>query len=136
MAVTNDIRRLGFRRWYERQLIESHAYLVAAFFGLIMLLAGLEMLDFARRSATFYLGVFVLAAACGTGMIVAWRRFSVLLQRAEQFASDAACPSCGAWGKFNLLASESEDADDPPEAGRPHWMRVKCAKCGNAWTLG
>lgn len=136
MKVANDIRRLGFRRWYERQLVESHAYLVAAFLGLILLLAGYEVLDFARRSPAFYLTVFVAAAAAGAGMIVAWKRFTVLLARAELFASGAACPSCGVWGKFSVLAAEAESADDPPEAGRPHWVRVKCSKCGQDWQLG
>ncbi len=48
MQVGKDIARLGFRRWYERQLVESHAYLVAAFLALILLLAGFESLE--RRS--------------------------------------------------------------------------------------
>lgn len=136
MKVANDISRLGFRRWYERQLVESHVYLVAAFFGLILLLAGYEVLDFARRSPAFYLVVFLVAAAAGAGMVVAWKRFTVLLARAEQFASAAACPSCGEWGKFRVLAAEAESPDDPPEAGRPHWVRVKCSKCGKDWQLG
>jgi hypothetical protein len=136
MKVANDIRRLGFRRWYERQLIESHAYLVAAFFGLIMLLSGIEVLDFARRSPVFYLLAVVVAAAAGTGMFIAWKRFTVLLGRAEQFASSAECPSCHVWGKFSVLAAEVEAVDDPPEAGRPRWMRVKCSKCGTDWKLG
>jgi ribosomal protein S27E len=35
-----------------------------------------------------------------------------------------------------VLAAESETIDDPPEAGRPHWVRVKCKKCGADWRLG
>jgi hypothetical protein len=36
MQVTEYIHRYGFRRWYERQLIESHAYLALAFVALIL----------------------------------------------------------------------------------------------------
>ena len=136
MKVANDISRLGFRRWYERQLIESHVYLVGAFFGLILLLSGIEVLDIARRTPLFYLVIIVIAAAAGTGMLVAWKRFTVLLARAEQFASSAECPTCKAWGKFSVLSADSEPIDDPPEAGRPHWVRVKCSQCGSDWKLG
>lgn len=136
MSIEQDIRRMGFRRWYERQLVESHAYLVAAFFGLILLLSGIEVLDVTRRSPVFYLIMIVVAAAAGTAMFIAWKRFSVLLARAEQFAASAACPRCRAWGKFSVVASESQSDEDPPEAGHPRWLQVKCSKCGERWMLG
>ena len=44
MEVAEYIHRHGFRRWYERQLIESHAYLALAFVALILLLSGIEVL--------------------------------------------------------------------------------------------
>ncbi|MFN3564767.1 MAG: hypothetical protein ACK4V1_02110 [Burkholderiaceae bacterium] len=136
MKVAEEIRRLGFRRWYERQLVVSHGYLVAAFLALILLLAGIEGMDYLRRSVGFYLLVAVVAAAAGTLMFVAWRRFSVLLARAERFAENAECPQCKAWGKFRVIAAEPTAADDPPEAGTPHWIKVKCSGCGNEWKLG
>jgi hypothetical protein len=136
MQVSAEIRRLGFRRWYERQLIYSHAYLVAAFLGLILLLAGYESLDALRGTPLYYAIIVVGAAGAGTLMLVAWRRFSVLLARAELFAESAACPQCQAWGKFDVIAAERSTEDDPPEAGRPHWLRVKCRKCGADWKIG
>lgn len=136
MKVAEDIRRLGFRRWYERQLVVSHSYLVVAFLALIVLLAGIEGLDYLRRSPLFYVLVVVVAAAAGTLMFVAWRRFNVLLARAELFAESAECPRCKAWGKFQVIAAEASTPDDPPESGRPHWVRVKCKLCGNDWKLG
>jgi hypothetical protein len=33
------IRKLGFERWFERQLIESHVYFVTSFLCLILVLA-------------------------------------------------------------------------------------------------
>ncbi|MEW5881607.1 MAG: hypothetical protein AB1761_14310 [Pseudomonadota bacterium] len=136
MNVAEDIRRLGFRRWYERQLVVSHAYLVAAFLALIALLSGIEAMGYLRRSAGFYVAVAVGAAVAGTLVFIAWRRFSVLLARAELFAEKAECPRCQAWGKFLVIAAESSAADDPPEAGRPRWIRVRCRVCGNDWKLG
>jgi phage FluMu protein Com len=136
MKLVEDMRRLGFRRWYERQLIESHAYLVTAFLALILLLAGIESLDYLKRSLLFYAAVIVAAAAAGTLMFVAWRRFITVLQRAELFAGSAECPRCKAWGQFEVIGAEAASDDDPVEAGRPHWVRVKCCKCGNDWRLG
>lgn len=136
MKLGDDIRRLGFRRWYERQLIESHAYLVTAFLALILLLAGIEGMAFARGSPLFYAVVVVAAAAAGVLTYVGWRRFNVLLARAELFAAGAACPRCKAWGEFEVLAEERAEDDDPPESGRPHWLRVRCRRCGNDWRIG
>ncbi len=134
MQVTDYIHRHGFRRWYERQLIESHAYLALAFIALILLLAGLEVLA-DLESGSRYLFVLLAAAAGGTLMLVAWRRFNTLLIRAEHFAEAATCPQCKAWGKFKVIAQESALAEDPPEAGRPHWLKVRCTKCEANWRI-
>ena len=133
MQVTRYIERYGFRRWYERQLIESHAYLALAFVALILLLAGMELLSDAE--AGFRTIVLLAAAAGGMLMVVSWRRFSTLLARAEHFGEAATCPQCKAWGKFRVLAQESSNENDPPEAGRPHWLSVRCKKCEAVWKL-
>jgi hypothetical protein len=131
-----EIRTRGFRRWYERQLIESHAYLVTAFLALILLLAGFEAMDVLRGSPLYYLAVVGASAAAGTVMWISWQRFRVLLARAESFAGAAECPRCGAWGKFSVLAIDTAGADEPPEAGRPSWVRVRCRQCAEEWRLG
>ena len=41
MELSKGIRKIGFRRWYERQLIESHLYFVSSFLCLIAVMAGL-----------------------------------------------------------------------------------------------
>ena len=53
MQVTRYIERHGFRRWYERQLIESHAYLALGFVALILLLSGLELLSDAEAGIRY-----------------------------------------------------------------------------------
>ena len=132
--VTRYIERHGFRRWYERQLIESHAYLALGFVALILLLSGLELLGNVEAGIR-YLFILITAAAGGTLLVVAWRRFGVLLARAVHFGEAATCPQCKAWGKFKVLAQEASSADDPPEAGRPHWLRVQCTRCEAVWKL-
>jgi len=129
------IQRFGFRRWYERQLIESHAYLALGFVALILLLAGAEVLS-DMKSGTGYVSTLLVAAAGGLLVLVSWKRFNVLLARAERFAEGAACPTCKTWGKFRVLGQEAASDDDPPEAGRPRWLRVRCAQCGGEWRIG
>jgi phage FluMu protein Com len=89
-----------------------------------------------RGSPVYYLVIVGVAAAAGMLVWVGWRRFTVLLARAELFAESASCPRCGTWGKFEVLAAEAAGADDPLEAGRPHWLRVRCRKCSEQWRLG
>jgi len=132
MKVAEYIQRHGFRRWYERQLIESHAYLALAFVALILLLSGIEVSGDAT-GGLFYVAMLCASALGGTLMFISWRRFTVLLMRAEQFAEGATCGECTAWGKFRVLGQESVAEDDPPEAGRPHWLRVRCTRCGHEW---
>jgi hypothetical protein len=136
MKLVDDLRRLGFRRWYERQLIESHAYLLTAFLALILLLAGIESLDYLKGSLMFYVAILLAAAGAGTLMFIAWRRFITLLQRAELFAGSAECAQCKAWGRFEVIGAEAAGDEDPVEAGRPHWVRVRCRNCGHDWRLG
>lgn len=134
MQITRYIERHGFRRWYERQLIESHAYLALGFVALILLLSGMELLS-DTQSGVRYLIVLITAAAGGMLMFVAWRRFGVLLARAEHFGEAATCPQCQAWGKFKVLSQELSRPEDPLEAGRPHWLKVRCRQCEAEWRL-
>ncbi len=101
-----------------------------------MLLSGVEVMGDATSSTALRRHAVRIAALGGILMLVAWRRFKVLLARAEQFAEAATCSSCAAWGKFRVLGQEAATEDDPPEAGRPHWLRVRCAQCGHEWQIG
>jgi hypothetical protein len=81
MDVGDAIRRHGFRRWYERQLFESHAYLVTGFLCLIMMAVAIEVSEF-RRSAAGLLALAAVAVAGGGICLLAWRRFNRQLFRA------------------------------------------------------
>ena len=91
MQVTRYIQRYGFRRWYERQLYESHAYLALGFIALITMMGSMEVLG-DTEGGLRYAVVLATAAAGGILMLVAWRRFTALLARAEHFAEAATCP--------------------------------------------
>ena len=45
MTPADRIDKLGFRRWYERELIEGHAYLVTGFLSFIVIAVFLEEID-------------------------------------------------------------------------------------------
>ena len=61
-----SIGRLGFRRWYERRLIEGHAWLISCFLCALGIAASLEGISF-RRAESIPLLVFVFL-----GGIVCW----------------------------------------------------------------
>ena len=42
MEPADSIRRLGFARWYERRLIEGHAWFVSGFMCMIAIAASME----------------------------------------------------------------------------------------------
>ena len=45
MEPADSIRRLGFARWYERRLIEAHAWFVSGFFCMIAIAARIAKYD-------------------------------------------------------------------------------------------
>ncbi|HMM55903.1 MAG TPA: hypothetical protein PKC23_12890 [Candidatus Desulfobacillus sp.] len=130
------LRRLGFRKWYERQLLESHLYLVTCLLGLIAVLSAIELFG-ARRSA----GEAMLAIAVGLGgvwvCLFCWRRYSRILRLAERLGDHAHCPRCDAYARFEIVdggraLDEATAGDGDP---REVWLRARCRKCGCEWTL-
>lgn len=117
-----SIGRLGFRRWYERQLLEGHAWLVTCLLCGFAALALLEGLDFA---GAFTASVVRLALAFLAGF-VGWhgfRRYAAMMVQAGRLADHATCASCGTYGSFEVLAQH----------GR---LPVRCRGCGHEWYIG
>jgi hypothetical protein len=137
VASLDRIRTDGFRRWYERQLIECHAWLVSWFLGVIVFVSGLELSG--AGAATRVSGIALLLA----GVLVAvysWRRYRAMLVTAERLGEQASCPSCSAYGRFKVLSSwpaSLPDGGDPSveNAGSGLWLRAKCRKCGGEWLI-
>lgn len=127
------IDKLGFRRWYERKLIEAHAYFVTCFLCMIMVAASLESLQL-RHLTLSSLG---LLAAIGIGGWVAWYsywQFRALLDEAERFAEHSVCERCDAYGIFRVIESHNTDLKRPA-SDTPFRIRVRCKRCGHEWHL-
>ncbi|HEX7054413.1 MAG TPA: hypothetical protein VF211_10835 [Burkholderiales bacterium] len=120
MEPGRSIGRLGFKRWYERQLIECHLWLVSCFLCGIAVLAVLEAADL--QSGVLELADFGLALAAG---LIAWHalmRYSAILRRAENLARQSTCPSCGRYAAYEVLSESSP-------------LEVRCRKCASRWRL-
>ena len=118
MEPADSIRRLGFARWYERRLIEGHAWFVSVFFCMIAIAACMEELSFRGSMARLLLYVVVVAAAAAIG-IYGLVRYQKILVEAEQLGEHATCGACGAYARFRLISQS----------------QVRCRKCDNEWCL-
>jgi formate dehydrogenase maturation protein FdhE len=138
MDIVARIRKQGFRKWYERQLIDSHLSFVTCFLSAIAVaacLSELQVLDPGWRSAALLAAVF---AATLLGWY-SWRRYITILARAETYGNRSCCPTCKAYARFEILATGQAGEGpylDPLAHRLPHpWLRVRCRKCGTAWRM-
>jgi len=122
MDPAGAIGKLGFRRWYERQLYACHGWLVASLlcaFALLALLEDLSLLVLSLEAAA------VLVAACAAGLL-AWyalgRYLSMMLQ-AQHLSERSTCARCGTYGRYRLVGAT------------PRSMTVSCRKCDAEWTI-
>lgn len=124
MRLAEGIRKHGFRKWYERELLQSHAHMALTFVCMIGVFAAFESMGGAasgfERLADF--GVVLLCA--GTGLW-ALRRYLYLLSHAEAAAHQADCPQCKTYGRLELLQSDASGDE----------VQVRCRKCGHVWHI-
>ena len=118
MEPADSIRRLGFARWYERRLIEGHAWFISGFICMIAIAACFEELSFRGSFLRLLIYVTVVASAAAIG-IYGLRRYQVIMVEAETLGEHATCRSCGAYARFRLISSS----------------QVRCRKCDNEWCL-
>lgn len=136
MTAADGIRKLGFRRWYERQLIESHVYLVTSFLSFILVMACLEALN-PRASGARSLLLIVLALGGGALCIVALKHYLTMLVRAGRLAEKSVCGQCGVFGLLQVVRSSTAAERLDSDAGSGgEILSVECRKCGNRWTMG
>lgn len=129
VPIADAIRKRGFRRWYERQLIEGHLWLVTGFLAMIMMAIALETVEF-RSGPRGFFALVAVAVGGGALCVFAWKRFTAQLFRAEHLSERAVCPHCGAYAKFALVA-----ARDAPETAAGVSLSVRCRRCEHAWTI-
>ena len=130
MDFDHAIRERGFRRWYERQLIESHLWLVTGFLSLVMMGVALEVVEY-RESLGGKIALMAVGGGGGAMCFYAWRRFSHQLGLAEHIAAQATCPGCRVYARLELLRAKD---DAGFASGRA--ADVRCRACGQTWTIG
>ena len=118
MEPVDSISRLGFSRWYERRLIEAHAWFVSGFICMVAVAACFEELTFRGSLGRSLLYTLVSLAAVTIG-VYGLIRYHKILAEAERLGEHATCHGCGAYARFRLVTSSN----------------VRCRRCGNEWRL-
>jgi predicted Zn finger-like uncharacterized protein len=124
MLLSDGIRRIGFRKWYERTLLASHAHLVLCFLCLIGVFAAFEAAGRFTGMADRLTDVAAILLCTGVGLW-ALRRYLGLMARAESAANQAECPHCKTYGRLEL---------QQPDAGGDE-VGVRCRRCGHQWRI-
>lgn len=124
MKLAEGIRKHGFRKWYERELLRSHAHMALTFICMIGVLAAFEAAS-KYRSWFDQLVDVIAVIVCGGAGLWALRRYLFLLMHAENVASQADCPACGTYARFSLVQADAGDER----------ARVCCRKCAHEWTI-
>lgn len=121
--LAEGVRRFGFRKWYERELLSSHAHLLLTILCAIALIGTLEV--FRGGSLQEKLLDVLLFIASGAIGLWALRRYLYLLMHAEEVANQANCPACGAYGRFTIQTEERRSGK----------TGVCCSACRHGWTI-
>jgi len=137
MDPTASIRKLGFAKWYERQLIDCHLALVTCLLSVFAIAACIESVSFADFGwkTVSMLGWIFAGGALGWA---SWRRYITVLERAERYGERSTCENCKTYARFEILATGMDDAGVTATAVAPldaAWIRVKCRKCGTTWRM-
>ncbi len=131
MNLADGIRQRGFRKWYERELLQSHAHMVLAFLCLIAVFAAFELISEGSNRLGNALAIIVCTA------IGAWalRRYVKLLTVAEAIANQADCPQCKTYARFVVL-EETKHTDKTRQEQHPsHEVVVCCKHCQHVWPI-
>ncbi|MCS6995767.1 MAG: zinc-ribbon domain-containing protein [Casimicrobiaceae bacterium] len=119
--LAEGIRRLGFRRWYERELIFSHLYLALALVALAGLLGAVELLSEATLAGKLIYTLFV--GICAAVIFFSIQGYLLALSDAESIANQARCPRCSAYGMLELIGQRADV------------VHVRCRRCGHVWGI-
>ncbi len=122
-CLAEGVRRFGFRKWYERELLSSHAHLLLTILCAVALIGMLEIFQGGTLEEKLVnVLLFIASAAIG---LWALRRYLYLLMHAEEVANQANCPDCGAYARFDVLGEDR----------RSGHTEVRCRACTRAWTI-
>ncbi len=121
-TTSDRMERLGFRKWYERELLSGHAHMVLAILSVVALMASME--GFRSGPAVRVENVLFVVVSAVIGLW-ALRRYLFLTMRAEVVANQANCPDCGEYGRFRVVGRN-------PSLGE---TEVCCRKCSQRWVI-
>jgi predicted Zn finger-like uncharacterized protein len=123
MRLAEGIRRLGFRKWYERELLQSHAHLALCFLCLVGIFGALE--GAGRGSWGERWDNLLGALLCVGAGLWSMRRYLHLLNHAEYAAHQAECPQCKTYGRLELVQSDASG----------DVVQVRCRQCSHVWRI-
>jgi hypothetical protein len=121
IETARSIGKLGFTRWYERQLLESHAWLVTCLLLAIVLGLLLETVSF-KQHPFLALATCAFVYALGIMCWQAFRRYRIVAMQAQHLDSQTTCSGCGTHARFQALDSNPR-------------MRVRCRECSQEWVI-
>ena len=121
--IFESLNRVGFRRWYERQLMAGHAHLVLCLFALLGVMGGAEA--FARVAQDLGGKLLDVGAIAVSVVIGVWalRQYAQRMALAEFVAGQATCPGCSTYGRLRGICAHAEGA------------QVECHKCARRWDI-
>jgi hypothetical protein len=134
MDLADGIRRIGYRRWYERQLIVCHLYLIAGVLSMLAVLGGIEAFS-AQAPAWMRLALIALIVGGGIACFFSLVRYKDMLASAQRAADHSTCANCAAYGALEVVRSGVTHDDAGPVPRPVPWVRVRCRKCGNEWPI-
>jgi hypothetical protein len=124
VTLAEGIRKMGFRKWYERRLLKCHAHLVLLLVCTVGVLVAMEAATRFRSWSDQVTDIATLLLCIGVGLW-ALRRYLSLLLQAETAARQAECLSCKTYGRLELLQSDASGDT----------VVVQCRKCGHTWRI-
>ncbi len=132
------IGQLGFQRWYERQLRESHVWLVAAFVCLILLTIGFELFSARERIVTVLVTIVMIVSGVSIACL-AFKKYSRSIKLARSIGEIVRCPPCG-YPSFSVVRREIPGVNNMPTRIAHDLNRdgllVSCRRCHHKWRWG
>ncbi len=127
--LTAAFRARGYRRWYERQLLQGHGWLILLILAMVAATIGGEV---ARLGRDWLASIVDLALIFGCLCVVwiAWRRYVHAMVLAESIARQARCPRCEGYG-FRTASARIAGEDPDGQGG----IEVHCIRCPARWTV-
>ena len=118
------IRKLGFRKWYERTLLRCHGNLVLLLLSTLALLIAAEAYSHEAPASS---QLTLLACAVASAVIGYWalRGYFRLMREAEFAADQAVCSQCETYGRWDITSENRSQRT----------MQVRCRKCGHPWQI-